>query len=286
MKRGWWLALVLALLAACEPAAPTPLPTRTVLPEIAPSPTVNPVLPSVDPFDQPGQNIPDAAVAPNDMAVEGVVPLPGEAAVEVIASRDGLRMQATLYPADAQPAPAVLLLHMLNGRKEDWLPLVTPLQQAGYTVLAVDLRGHGVTGSVANWTTARQDVLDMIEYLRLRPEVDAGRIAVIGASIGANLAISGCAMNTFCSAVVALSPGLDYQGVVAEGAVAQLGDRPLLLAAAQGDGYAAQSVQALDGLASGPHELMLLTGSAHGTNLFDAQPDFARTILVWLQGHL
>ncbi|MBN2469969.1 MAG: alpha/beta fold hydrolase [Anaerolineae bacterium] len=282
----WHTCLIALLLAACIPAAPTPEPTRTLVPEIAASPTVNPVLPSIDPFDQPGINQPEAAAAPNDMDVEGVTPLPSEAAVTILANRDGLRLQGMLFRAERDPAPAALLLHQVDGRREDWLPLVTPLQQAGFTVLAVDLRGYGRTGSVANWTTARQDVLDLLEYVRGLEGVDGGRIAVIGAGVGGNLALTTCVVNTYCGAVVMLSPGLDYEGVITEGAAAQLGERPLLLIAAEGDTYAARSARTLDELALGPHELVLFSGGARGTGLFSVQPGLPQTILAWLEANL
>lgn len=286
-KRLWLgLAVMAILLASCEEVGPTPLPTRTRIPEIAPSPTVNPVLPSIDPFTQPGQNIPEAAAAPSGMDIESVIPLPGESSYEVVASQDRLRLQAMLYPADVQPAPAVLLLPMLNGRKEDWRPLVPVLQQAGYTVLTVDLRGQGATGGTPNWTQARQDVLDMLADLQAMDGVDGERIAVIGAGIGANLALTGCAVSTFCDAVAALSPGLDDQGVLTEGAVTRLGDRPLLLIAAVDDTLAAAAAQRLDGLAGGPHELLLLEGSARGTALLQARPDLPGTLLAWLNANL
>ncbi len=112
---GWLLVIVLGA-AACEPVTPTPLPTRTILPEIAASPTVDPVLPSIDPFHQPGQTSPDIAGVPRDSNVDLVTPLPGEAGMEIVASRDGLRMQATVYRADVEPAPAALLLHAAGGR--------------------------------------------------------------------------------------------------------------------------------------------------------------------------
>ncbi len=284
--RRMGLIAVTVLLAGCIPAGPTPEPTSTFVPEIAASPTVDPVLPSIDPFDQPGLNQPDAAAAPNDMAVEGITPLPSEASVTILASRDGLPLQGMLYRTDTEPAPAALLLHAADGRREDWLPLVTPLQQAGFTVLAVDLRGAGRTGSAANWTTARQDVLDLLEYVRGLEGVDGGRIAVIGAGVGGNLALTTCVVNTYCGAVVMLSPGLDYEGVITEGAAAQLGDRPLLLIAAQGDTYAARSAQTLDELAPGPHELVLVSGGASGTGLFAVQPGLPGTILAWLQTNL
>jgi pimeloyl-ACP methyl ester carboxylesterase len=281
----WWLA-GLMIVTACTPAGPVPRPTRTVLPEIAASPTVDPLLPAYDPYAAPGQNNPDAAAVPSDMEVEGFTPLPAQTAFEVIASSDNLRLYGTLYSAAQQPAPAVLLLPQLGGSKEDWLPLVTPLQQAGYTVLAMDLRGQGATGGAANWTAARQDVADMLAALRRLPEVDAGRIGVVGASIGANLGLVACASDLFCRAAVLLSPGLDYQGVVTEGAAAQMNERALLIIASRGDNYSVQSGERLDAAAPGQHELMITEGTAHGIRLLVAPPTMPQTILTWLQGVL
>jgi pimeloyl-ACP methyl ester carboxylesterase len=276
----------LVILASCAPVGPTPRPTHTILPEIAASPTVDPLLPTYNPYGAPGQNSPDAAAVPSGMNVEGVTPLPAQAAFEVVARSDGLRMQGTLYSAAEEPAPAVLMLPQLGGRKEDWLPLVTPLQEAGYTVLAMDLRGQGTTGGRADWTAAIEDVADMLAALRAIPGVDAGRVGVIGASIGANLGLVGCAADPLCSAAVLLSPGLDYQGVLTEGAAVQMDERPLLIIASQGDAYSADSGQRLDALAPGPHELMITEGTAHGTRLLVAPDSLPGTILAWLQRSL
>ena len=50
-------------------------------------------------------------------------------------------------------------------------------------------------------------------WLAARPEVDEGALAVIGASIGGNLALLGCVEWEDCRAAFALSPGRDYRGL-------------------------------------------------------------------------
>lgn len=274
-----WMGIVLA---ACEAGTPTPPPTSTLPRTVAPSPTVNPVLPTLDPQAAIGVNDATAAAVPNQGNTEGFVPLPPEEPFEVTASSDGLELRGTLYRAAEEPTPAVLLLHMLGGERRDWLPLVTPLQQTGYTVLAVDLRGHGATGGGQDWELARQDTLDMLAALRQVDGVDPARVGVIGASIGANLALVGCAADAACRTAVLLSPGLDYRGVTTAGAVTQLGERPLLIVASEEDSYAAESSQELDSLAAGPHQLVMLSGAGHGTRMFGPQPDLVDTILAWL----
>ncbi len=291
MRSKLWSALAALLvgmlvLAACEPPGPPPRPTRTLLPSLAPSLTVDPVLPTVNPHAAVGINDPLAAAAPNDGDVEHIVFLPPEEPFDVVASSDGLRLRGTLFRAAQEPAPALLLLHMIDGRKEDWMPLVTPLQQGGYTVLVVDMRGHGLTGGSSDWSLARQDTIDILATLRLVDGVNALRIGAVGADIGGNLALAGCAVTEFCRVVVMLSPGLDYRGVTSEGAVTQLGDRPLLLVASQEDSNAAQSAQILESLAAGPHELVFYNGAGHGTTMLRLESRLAGVIPAWLDTHL
>ncbi|MBN1965073.1 MAG: alpha/beta fold hydrolase, partial [Anaerolineae bacterium] len=227
------LLLVGLLLAGCGTPEPTRIPYPTPLRTVAASPTVDPVLPTANPFGQHGVNEPTAAAAPNDMDVEAFAPLPAESGITVVASSDGTHLHGMIYPAAQEPAPGILLVHELGGRWQDWEPLMTPLQQAGFTVLAMDLRGHGGTGGTVDWELSRQDVLDMLAALRAFQGVDASRVGVAGAGIGANLVLIGCAASSFCSTAVLLSPGLDIQGVTSEAAIALMDDRPVLLVASR-----------------------------------------------------
>ncbi len=287
MSRRSAIVAAALLLAACVPETPAPAPTHTSLPEIAASPTVVIRLPEQGDIEAAvGRNDPTAAAVPSGANIDSTVPLPPSEPFQTVARSDGLRLSGWLFRGTPEPTPAVLLLHMLGGRKEDWLPLVTPLQMAGYTVLVFDLRGSGETGGAPDWALARQDVADMMDALRGIDGVDPQRLGLVGASIGANLALNDCAVDLFCQVVAALSPGLDYRGVTTEGAVAQLGDRPLLLVAGVGDVTSATSAQALDRLATGPHEMRLLDTAAHGTDLLTADPALLNDLVVWLDVNL
>ena len=135
--------------------------------------------------------------------------------VEVLLfAEDGTVMMGYWYVAHSDaPAPAVLLLHMLNGRAQDWLPLSDELAQAGIHALAIDLRGHGESGGARDWTLAQRDVTKWWHWFAAHQEVDANAMAVVGASIGANLALLGCAEWVDCRGAFALSPGADYRGL-------------------------------------------------------------------------
>src|SRR5207245_1856203 len=99
------------------------------------------------------------------------------------------------------PHGYVLLLHMMPAVKESWQELAKALNEAGLSALAIDFRGHGESVSKSDGTRLNYkdfadeqqqakilDVRGAMEWLRARGAQDS-QIAVIGASIGANLAL-------------------------------------------------------------------------------------------------
>ncbi len=214
-----------------------------------------------------------------------------DAAAEVVTvqAHDGAMLVGEFYAAhDDAPAPTLLLMHMLGGRRSAWPALIAPLVDAGYNVLTVDLRGHGDSGGAQDWQAAERDVLTWLDWLSEQPSVMPDAFGLIGASIGGNLALIGCAYDPRCVTAVALSPGLDYRGVVIDEVVFQaMADRALLLIATQGDSYSASSVKAMAELSVGELGLHLYPGSAHGTNLISTTDMPAvGLILDWLVVHL
>lgn len=184
--------------------------------------------------------------------------------------------------------PTVLLFHMLGGRRSAYEPLIPDLVDAGYSVLNADLRGHGDTGGSQEWDLTVDDVQVWLDWLRTQDGVDRSRIAIIGGSIGSNVALMGCANDADCVGAIALSPGLDYRGVQPETAVVDgLSDRAVLLIASHSDRYSAESVEQLITNSTGDVSGRIYRGSGHGTNLFRTEyASVSHTILSWLAEHL
>jgi pimeloyl-ACP methyl ester carboxylesterase len=201
-----------------------------------------------------------------------------------IVTPDGITLAATFYPSGAgEPSGAVLLLHMADRTKKTWDGFATFVQECSqYALLAVDLRGHGGSGGSQDWSKLPQDVQAAWEALIQRDEIDPDRTAVVGASIGANLALVQAANEPRIRGIALLSPGLAYQGIKTADAMHLYGRRPVLVVAAQQDSYAADSSRKLSDLAEGEHELEMLPGNAHGTDLLEAEPDLRWLILDWL----
>ncbi len=206
---------------------------------------------------------------------------------------DGITISADWYPAESAHRFA-LLLHMMPSTKESWEPLAAALQEAGIAVLAIDLRGHGESTQSAkghldykafedeDHHDSIRDVDAAVAWLKQRGASDSN-VVVAGASIGANLAILYGSQHKETSAIVALSPGLDYHGVKTEAAVTGLAEnQKLMLVVASGDTYSFDSVSRLDELAATEHQTSRYQGTEHGTNLFETDPELISKIVAFV----
>jgi acetyl esterase/lipase len=208
--------------------------------------------------------------------------------VELTAA-DGLILVANYYtPAvtdEDSGVPAVLLLHMMNSSKEAWGAFIPLLLDAGYAVLAPDMRGSGETGSGMTGPEAIQDDLDWIAWLREQPGIDPERINVVGGSIGAMLALNVMAQDERIVTAVALSPLYESVEVTTAPAMLTIGERPVFLVAGQRDPDSADAVKQLALLAVGDFQLRIYPHSAHGTGIFMLEEDLAPSIVTWLDLH-
>jgi alpha-beta hydrolase superfamily lysophospholipase len=191
------------------------------------------------------------------------------------------------YESSARPAPGVVLVHMLGRSKDEWAPFADRLQNAGLNVLAIDLRGHGRSGGNGGELPAMaSDVRAAAGWLAAHQSVRPHPIAIVGASLGANLAGVVAAESAVVRALVLISPSLDYRGIRLDPALMKkLQDRPVWLTASTEDPYALRSVRELAG-DNPAHEQRLSSIRGHGTMLLNADQDLARALVDWLRQRL
>ncbi len=293
--RAWvGLLILMVLLTACQqPSAPTSSgPTAEALQtRAADTPTATATLqsratatatnPAVTP--QPATKpvateAPTAAPAPSTPAAS-----PQKTISDVtLQTEDDVTLAGTYYQPAAADAPGMVLLHMLGRKRGDWDAFARKLQDAGYGVIAIDLRGHGDSSGQRDWASMTRDAAAAAAFLRSRPEIDPAHVVVMGASIGANIAINYAAQDPQVAGVALLSPGLDYRGVKTAEAVKAYGERPLFIAASSEDEYAAASSRKLDSLARGPHQLLILDKQGHGTQMLGRDNGLESAIFQWL----
>jgi dienelactone hydrolase len=204
---------------------------------------------------------------------------------------DGWEIFATYWPAGTGK-PAAVLLHTLQADRRSYDDFGPKLAAAGFNVLAPDSRGHGDSlkhdGKAERYTafddaaykSSVEDAAAAKGFLA-RKGADASRLVIVGASIGANLALNYAADDADVRALVLLSPGLDYHGVETAAAMAKYGRRPAYLVASEEDGYSADSIGKLHEIA-GAAAFKLFRGAGHGTNIFQAEPSFEDELVTWL----
>lgn len=286
-----WVALIgLIILAACDAEPPTATPIPTIKGALQPSATVNPAAQQVTSL--PGGNVdaldftPGAAptTANGDPVTITPSPVPTQPSIPLHVPATDLTLFGSYYPAPHSPAPALLLLHGIGDTKEQWGALPSQLQAAGFAVMAIDLRGYGETGSEPNWKDAPADAAAALTYLRGVRGVDPARVSVIGAGIGANLAITACAADKACKGAIAISPRVVDQGISAHEAIQPLGKRPLLILVGADEPNAPDST-VLANAALGDHRVERYAGKLNGLALLNAHPEATTLIIDWLDAH-
>jgi dienelactone hydrolase len=205
----------------------------------------------------------------------------------IFQARDGVPLAGMLYEASPRPAPAVVLVHMLGRSKDEWMPIAERLQDSGVSALAIDLRGHGHSaGNGGELPAMVGDVHAAVVWLSTRPGVRAASLGIVGASLGANLAVLAAAEQSAVRALALVSPSLDYRGLRLDPALLRKrADRAVWLAASTEDPYALRTVRELAG--DDPmFEQRLSSVRGHGTPLLAADPDLARALVDWLKARL
>jgi carboxymethylenebutenolidase len=120
-------------------------------------------------------------------------------------------------PATAAPHPALVLLHGAGGNTDLWLERIAPFaERLGVGLYAPHYFDRTNTQRadpetiqdgvhVPQWL---ETIADALDYVRGRPKIDPGRIALLGISLGAFLSLAHAATARDVRAVVEISGGL------------------------------------------------------------------------------
>ncbi len=174
----------------------------------------------------------------------------------------------------------VLLVHHKGRTKEDWDAFQKKAASRGFKVVAVDLRGHGASaGGKDDFTKMSADVDAGVAYLK---NAGAKRIAVVGAELGANVALESAKDNADVNTVILLSASLVSSGLKSGPALEAYGDRPVLIVASEENAYHAKSAAYLEGKAKGQYHIEMLNGAGAGTKMLTRDPNLEGIVMSWL----
>lgn len=282
------ISLLLVLLTACDvltPVVPTATPTRALSgPTAVVSPTVDIRPPTRDAnavVGGAGQNNPDTANIPAESNAPpvAVTAAPGTDAgggrLVQITLDDGTPQLGDLYEAAADPATLVLPpgVLLIADDPVTWGALPRRLNAAGLTVLVIAPRA-GATSA---------DFITIMSAFSALNTVAPGSMGVIGAEMGADFALIGCAVDALCDTVALLSP------VSADTLVNVLpayNPRSLLIAVGDADAAGRATADALIAAASPDSGLQAIPGTARGTALLDVQPALVDLLVDWMVARL
>lgn len=128
----------------------------------------------------------------------------------MVSVANGKQLFGWFIPA-GERAPALVVMHGWGGNAEVMLPLAAPLHAAGFTLLLLDARCHGRSADDSFTSLPRfaEDIEAGLDWLAGQPEVDAGRLGIIGHSVGAGAALLVAARRPDLGAVVSLAAFAD-----------------------------------------------------------------------------
>lgn len=214
---------------------------------------------------------------------------------------DNVKIVANEFLPDRKKYPTprgwAIFLHMMPATKESWNSLADQMQQAGYAGLAIDLRGHGVSGGGPNGYREFSDrehqdsirdvdaAVDILHGIGARDD----HIILIGASIGANLALQYASQHRAIPCIVAISPGLDYHGIITKPFVEGFTEnKRVLFIGARDDDHDpdnADDIEALhDAIPDGVDVAVEVVDSGgHGTNILSSDPELISEIITFIQ---
>jgi alpha-beta hydrolase superfamily lysophospholipase len=122
---------------------------------------------------------------------------------------------AWFYPAAGKTSvtPCVVMAHGLSGTRRDRLgAFAERFAEAGFAALVFDHRGFGDSGGEPDLFDPKRQLEDWraaIALARSLPEVDPGRVATFGSSMGGGNALAAAAEDPLAAAAISQVPFLD-----------------------------------------------------------------------------
>lgn len=166
-----------------------------------------------------------------------------------------------------------ILLHQLGSNRTAYNNFSQSLIKSGYSVISIDFRGHGNSEldyknfTEKDWKNLRLDVQAARDFLA---EKEVYKVIVVGASIGANIALQFGAQDGKLLGLILISPGEDYHGVKTAD-YAPTYTRPIMIIVGEEDldSYnATQNINAALGTPESGKKITVFRNNYHGTGQF------------------
>jgi len=209
---------------------------------------------------------------------------------------DGVKIVGDWSPAPTTVGVAILL-HMMPMDRKSWAPFAQVLLKYNIATLAIDMRGHGDSVSTTegdklnfkNFTDTQHqqklnDAIGALDWLRGKGYA-LNRVVIVGASIGADLALMMLENEPALAGAVMLSPG-NYRGMIPAEIVEDVLPHHSLWAAGSDsdDPEAYETAKAvIEKAASNRKFFMPYKNAGHGIHLFKGDPKLMESLAAWMK---
>jgi len=221
-----------------------------------------------------------------------------------VTTSDNKEISGSLYFSESkkdESQPLVILVHQFNQSRAEWQQsFIDSMLVNGFKVLAYDIRGHGKSakqnGKLEDILTdpeqAPLDIKAVTDWAKKRQGIDSSRIAVIGTSIGGNLALY-AALNCGVKVPIAVSNGKQsfeaFTGynemMMGRPYFPKMKNALLICGSKDGDHEAGQK-WIYDNFCGDPKEMKVYDSPKHGKFLLEEKPEAKDLILNWLKKYL
>ncbi|WP_132299256.1 alpha/beta hydrolase [Kribbella sp. VKM Ac-2568] len=200
----------------------------------------------------------------------------------IIPTSTGAKLTAALL---GQGRRGVVLVHESNQDVCQWLPYARELVRTGYFVLGLDLSTSGyVQYEGVQPSPLGLSVSAAAGYLRKQ---GAGRVVLVGASMGGTASLAAAAITTpRVDGVVSLSAPAEFDGIDARTAAGML-RVPVLYGAAADDRSFADASRVLHAATTSKKSIHIVPGTRHGVALVaqDGDPTLRRAVGAFIAMH-
>ena len=207
-----------------------------------------------------------------------------------LTTSDDVTIHATIsLPEHDEAMPAVILIHQGGSDRSEWNDYLAKFHAKHMITLAYDVRGHGDNERIRNIRPlfddpdlAPADLKAALEYLSEHEQVDSERIAVVGASIGSNLA---CVASSEMGIKTAVAISGKTSAVYNLAGKEELELKSIFHISSEGDqgGARVKFAQELYEETAEPRKIEIIKGSrAHGVSIFKDDPELIDRVIDWL----
>lgn len=191
-------------------------------------------------------------------------------------TKDGVSLKGRLF---GKGEVGVVLAHMYPTDQTSWHGFARTLADKGYRALTFDFRGYGESGGKKDISQIDKDVEAALAVINKQ---GVKKVFLVGASMGGTASLK-VASREKVAGVVSISGPTEFRGLSIKAELSQI-KAPKLFIVSRDEHPNAESSEEQYNKTPEPKEIKLLSGSAHGTFIFDTpqKEELEKAILEFL----